>query len=72
MVLSHGKVIFQGSESALLEREEILTEAGIITPASVRLASKIAERFTKKPPNPSGEAAELAQWLKNEIFGACK
>lgn len=67
VVLKHGKVIFHGDAATLLKRSDVLEEAGIAPPISVRIAGRIAERLGERPPESISDAAALAEWIADVI-----
>jgi energy-coupling factor transport system ATP-binding protein len=65
IVLGKGKVLFQGNGADLLSCPDVLEEAGIMPPRSVRLAGAIAQRLGLSAPERVLDASALAEWISN-------
>ncbi len=63
VVLSRGRVLFQGDEVDLLSRGDVLEEAGIIAPRGARLANSIADQQGVRAPEGYLDAEGLADWI---------
>ena len=45
VVIKDGRVVFQGTAKELVHRQEVLEQAGLMAPSSVRMAGKLASRL---------------------------
>ena len=44
VVIKDGRVVFQGTAKELVHRQEVLEQAGLMAPSSVRMAGKLASQ----------------------------
>lgn len=63
IVMSEGKVIFQGDAGAMLRQAKLLEEARVVLPPSARLMLSIAERFDVTIPDIYMDAKQTADWI---------
>lgn len=63
-VLGDGKLIFHGDGEELLQQRQILEQAGIMLPASIRLAEALVRRMGKPlSPQAYRDEDQLAEWM---------
>lgn len=62
VVIKGGRVIFQGTAQELVHRQEVLDEAGLMAPSSVRIAGTLAAQLGIQTPRMLPDAAALADW----------
>ena len=68
VVLSKGKVVFHGDESALLRSSSILQDAGLVVPSSIRLLSAVAASFGIAPEMQTRSPSEAAAWIASTLL----
>ncbi|EFU43168.1 ABC transporter related protein [Paenibacillus vortex V453] len=62
VVIKGGRVIFQGTARELVHKQEVLEEAGLMAPSSVRIAGTLAAQLGIETPEMLPDAAALAAW----------
>jgi energy-coupling factor transport system ATP-binding protein len=63
LVLSNGRLAFDGSANALFARDELLAEAGLLAPPIFDVSSKLARRRPQRVPAATLSAATLVRWI---------
>lgn len=66
VVIGHGQVIYQGMVPPLLSRDEILEEAGLVIPASVRLLLALEEQLGPPPMEAFRDPGAAADWILSQ------
>ncbi|MGG0811178.1 ATP-binding cassette domain-containing protein [Paenibacillus alvei] len=66
-LMKDGRVTFQGTRSELMAQPERLEEAGILLPATMRLAALVMERTGVPKEKLPCSAAEWAEWIKAQM-----
>lgn len=67
VVIKDGRVVFQGTVNELVHRQEVLEQAGLMAPSSVRMAGKLASQLGVQPPEMPPDAAALANWYAGQL-----
>lgn len=67
VVIKDGRVAFQGTARDLVHRQEVLEQAGLRAPASIRMAGKLADRLGVQPGEMPPDAAALADWYAGQL-----
>lgn len=67
VVIKAGSVVFQGTAKELVHRQEVLEQAGLMAPSSVRMAGKLAAQLGVQPPEMPPDAAALADWYAGQL-----
>jgi energy-coupling factor transport system ATP-binding protein len=63
VVLSKGRLAFDGSANALFAREELLAEAGLLAPPIFDVSHALARRRPQRVPSATLSAATLVRWI---------
>ncbi|MGG3283363.1 ATP-binding cassette domain-containing protein [Paenibacillus solani] len=67
VVIKDGRVIFQGTARELVHRQEVLEQAGLMAPSSMRMAGKLAALLGVQPAEMPPNAAALADWYAGQL-----
>lgn len=67
VAIKDGRVVFQGTAKELVHRQEVLEQAGLMAPSSVRMAGKLASQLGVQPPEMPPDAAALADWYAGQL-----
>jgi len=63
LVLSQGRLAFDGSANALFARDELLAEAGLLASPIYEVSSVLARRRPQRVPSATLSAATLVRWI---------
>jgi energy-coupling factor transport system ATP-binding protein len=63
LVLSKGRLAFDGSANALFARDELLVEAGLLAPPIFGVSSTLARRHPQRVPSATLSAEALVRWI---------
>jgi energy-coupling factor transport system ATP-binding protein len=63
VVLSKGRVAFDGSANALFARDELLAEAGLLAPPIFNVSRVLARRRPQRVPSATLSPATLVRWI---------
>lgn len=65
VVLKDGKAVIQGDSSMLIKQSDLLAEAGIVLPSSIRLLLELSDRFDAPLPEGYCDPAKAARWISS-------
>ncbi|GBG10062.1 ABC transporter ATP-binding protein [Paenibacillus agaridevorans] len=68
VVIHHGKAVVQGNSGLLLRQPELLAEAGIVLPPSIRLMLALSEQFHAPLPEEYLNPEKAAAWIKGLLL----